>query len=999
MSPHDSDAPALSALLAEAHWIRGLAGVLVRQADLADDAAQEVWLAALRKGPPRGGNLRAWLAQVTRNAVRRGSRSQGRRRLREDRAAEERASHEPGALDVVETFSTQHAVASAVLDLEEPYRETILLRYYQDLSLREIGQRMGVATTTVETRLRRAEAKLRTELDRAFGGDGRSWALALVPTLAQPTARWGSAALLLAPLLAGVLLASWFLLGPRPRGGAATPGPAPTLPAGQVTAVGSVAEAPSLRVPQPAPKAPTTAAPPPSVAPASLEVSVADAVGTPLAGTAILLVPERTIGSAEHPPARRAQGDGVAVFPQLSPGVYHVHTGVEAPRRLQLDPGDEARLSLRAAAGAALTVEVVDAQGQPVPDAEVWLAFGPLEPAVGSTQILSFLPGTTARAVDDQGRLSLASTGARWIGARAPGRLPSRALRLRPSGPDRPLELRIELEDLGGGLVGRVLGPDGEPRAGAAVFLDADGARWTKEDGSTGEHLAPLVLRHTDAGGNFRFEGVRPGDRRLFVRDPTFATWRGRAHVATGGRTALEVRLERGLRLFGRVTDADGEPLEGAVVWAADRRWGAQPDLRYATATATGPDGRYELEGLTPGVVWLTVDAGPGGRIEERVTARGRTELAWDVELEGQGQLVGRVVTTGDTGLAGCTVRATPASGAPAAETVTDHEGRFSLDGLSPEPYRVQVIEQGTYLTRLELEPDGEEARIEVSEEHRPTARVAFELVDEAGAPLPSAELFLLASNGHRRRLDLEPTRRGGWISQGVPSGERRLRIVTPGHADLVHRATLTARETLELGVLRPAAALVQEIVVTAPEGEGLAEVRIGVTDDSGSSVRGWRLAELAPGHAPIQVSLSPGSFVIQAWAQGLAPLRRTITVGPDLPHRHVLDLDPGSPHTLVFPEPKGGPSPTRLVLRVRSAGGETVLRYALHLGLDEAHGDLRGTFALLPGDYALEAETPEGLHASAAFTISEHPGAEPKLLRFPLAPRSAVNASTGSDS
>ena len=48
-----------------------------------------------------------------------------------------------------------------VLALPEPYRGTVLLRYYEEASLREIAERQAAPLETVRTRLRRAHALLR----------------------------------------------------------------------------------------------------------------------------------------------------------------------------------------------------------------------------------------------------------------------------------------------------------------------------------------------------------------------------------------------------------------------------------------------------------------------------------------------------------------------------------------------------------------------------------------------------------------------------------------------------------------------------------------------------------------------------------------------------------------------------------------------------------------------------------------------------------------------
>ncbi|MCZ6598528.1 MAG: RNA polymerase sigma factor, partial [Planctomycetota bacterium] len=193
MSTSDSvPAVRIEVLLADSAWVHGLARNLLDQPGRAEDMVQETWLAALEHGPRTDTNLRGWLATVARNAVRKTLRGEARRRGREAQVA--RADTAPTTLEVVERFSTHHAVATAVLALEEPFRETILLRYYEDLPRADIAESMGVALSTVDGRIQRGLEKLRRALDRGFGGDGRSWAVALVP-LAVRRAATGSSAL------------------------------------------------------------------------------------------------------------------------------------------------------------------------------------------------------------------------------------------------------------------------------------------------------------------------------------------------------------------------------------------------------------------------------------------------------------------------------------------------------------------------------------------------------------------------------------------------------------------------------------------------------------------------------------------------------------------------------------------------------------------------------------------------------------------------------------
>ena len=81
---------------------------------------------------------------------------------------------------LVAQAEAQHVVAKAVTALPEPYRTTVLLRYFESLSLSEVAKRMGSPVKTVQTRLTRAHALLRAALDREFG-DRRAWCVALLP--------------------------------------------------------------------------------------------------------------------------------------------------------------------------------------------------------------------------------------------------------------------------------------------------------------------------------------------------------------------------------------------------------------------------------------------------------------------------------------------------------------------------------------------------------------------------------------------------------------------------------------------------------------------------------------------------------------------------------------------------------------------------------------------------------------------------------------------------
>ena len=66
-------------------------------------------------------------------------------------------------------FSRSATIRAALAKLEEPYRETVSLRFFGELSLAEIAAETGRPIPTVKTHLRRGLLRLRTSLEGRTG--------------------------------------------------------------------------------------------------------------------------------------------------------------------------------------------------------------------------------------------------------------------------------------------------------------------------------------------------------------------------------------------------------------------------------------------------------------------------------------------------------------------------------------------------------------------------------------------------------------------------------------------------------------------------------------------------------------------------------------------------------------------------------------------------------------------------------------------------------------
>src|SRR5262245_5252611 len=165
-------------LLAHADWVRGLARALVADEASADDVAQETWLQAIERPPRSAEQPKHWLAVVTRNVARRLIRK------RQSDAALDRAAAKreelPATDDVVVRAALQQRVVAAVMRLAEPYRSTLLQRFFDRRAPRAIAAAADVPVETVKTRLKRGLELVRRDLASDFEREGKAWPAALV---------------------------------------------------------------------------------------------------------------------------------------------------------------------------------------------------------------------------------------------------------------------------------------------------------------------------------------------------------------------------------------------------------------------------------------------------------------------------------------------------------------------------------------------------------------------------------------------------------------------------------------------------------------------------------------------------------------------------------------------------------------------------------------------------------------------------------------------------
>ena len=159
----DKDLP----LLIQRHldWVYSVCRRSIRDAALADDVTQTVFMILMKKWPhlPQDVNMSGWLFNTARYCCRCALRDESTRRRHELAAAQMRsgsaATEVPmGDEDVLPMLDEQ------VARLGKADRTAVLLRYYERRTFREVGLAFGISEEAAKKRVQRAVEKLRARM-------------------------------------------------------------------------------------------------------------------------------------------------------------------------------------------------------------------------------------------------------------------------------------------------------------------------------------------------------------------------------------------------------------------------------------------------------------------------------------------------------------------------------------------------------------------------------------------------------------------------------------------------------------------------------------------------------------------------------------------------------------------------------------------------------------------------------------------------------------------
>ena len=422
-------------------------------------------------------------------------------------------------------------------------------------------------------------------------------------------------------------------------------------------------------------------------------------------------------------------------------------------------------------------------------------------------------------------------------------------------------------------LVGRVLGPDDSPVAGAIVTIQDEMAMFHAMMGGQ----APTAV--TDAEGKFTLGGLRPGEmipvmaaRRDFGRSKILSVKPGLPFV---------IRLSPPLRLKGVVVNEAGQPVAGARVTVED------PSGLHVTRFTgqvrpgvTDARGRFMIRNAPPGaleVTWDHRDYAPQRRRIDLAPGTSEHDLGRAVLSRGRG-IEGEVVDEAGNPVRNVAVHVShenqapwdepelPADGTVLApgrqfnQGTTDAKGRFAIHGLREGKFGVSAWRNGSHSSNAIVATGTKDVRITLVPAGTLSGRVM-----SGGKPVANAWVSVRHPSKTSELMETDQDGRFR-LERLSPHEPFQIKINHDGYLDLVVK-DVRASKTLHEFVLDRGVHIGG--LVTDPTGKPLAgvtvSIRVGNTGYSVESQANGRFSAGGLGQGEIVVFLSSSERIIVA--------------------------------------------------------------------------------------------------------------------------------------
>ncbi|HEX7155287.1 MAG TPA: carboxypeptidase-like regulatory domain-containing protein [Thermoanaerobaculia bacterium] len=489
-----------------------------------------------------------------------------------------------------------------------------------------------------------------------------------------------------------------------------------------------------------------------------LSIKLVDGAGEPVPDEPVYVMwAEETNGlpvpCAEAEGCNRSSGDGTYET-RLVEGSYELRIGGDKTALKRIAPqtlnAASSPMTVTLDRGAKVTGRVVDRDGNALGDDDYLTIRVKEQPQVFAT-------------VEKDGTFSISGL--------LPGRITLLGARGRPGTANQVSAPPVEVDAPASNVViqfpnparieGRVTEKEsGTPVTEFTVSMQASGSAWTGGP--------PAPFRADD--GSFVLEDAPVTTTQLVVNAPGYVPGRITGLTLEEGKSVtVEVALERGVKIAGRVTAA-GRAVAGVSVSSLPAGPMMRGPREQNRSTVTDDNGDYVLDGVATGAFRLEFHKSGYVTLVKAIETTAGKDQRLDAELERGRELNGRVIDTTGQPVSGAMVYVDSRSMSSRGNVATtDAEGTFRLEGLAEGTYAVKAEKSGYLQGKVEdvEAAPGRSVTITLNRGGSISGRVTGLTEQELG----SAMVMMIGGRAGGRseaRVDAN----GSFTLTGVPDGE-----------------------------------------------------------------------------------------------------------------------------------------------------------------------------------------------------------------------------------
>jgi hypothetical protein len=506
------------------------------------------------------------------------------------------------------------------------------------------------------------------------------------------------------------------------------------------------------------------------------------------------------------------------------------------------------------------------------------------------------------------------------------------------------VELKMER---GARVKGKITSPDGQPISGATAYI--------KESNVQMNRVTDHVI--SDANGLYELGSVPPGERTVAFIKEGFKRDEKSIDAVGGKETRLDIQLDRGRAISGRVVTERGEPVadaelatEGSMIFQAGRS-----DAAGAFHLEGLGEGKMRIGARKEGFAPAYADVDPG--VNDNVTLTMRRGATINGHVSG---------LTADQ-LRFVNVYAHAANSMNSSSSTVGAGGNFTLSGLS----------DGMVVVSASNETRSVDKRIEIVNGVAPDVELTFVegftirgRVTVQGRPLPAV---FVRFDPRKEGASPAGTRTGGdgaYEVRGVAAGEYEISIAEGyGGSMLSEKRTISGPGTQDFDVK---ATTLRGRVLDARTMAPLADAHVAIDTGHDPTYADQMATSDSDGRFALAY-VAAGSYTLNVQHDGYTRGGKQVTVG-DSPVDVEVQLAPGAATTIHIVDAVTG-RPVVARFRLLNAANASVFSGQSRLE------DGAGRAWVAPGSYTLHASATGYADATANIDV---PGAEPRVAMTP---------------